>query len=163
MELFICRHGIAEDHNPGGDAARRLTEEGSEKVLKTAEALKGRISPDIIISSPYLRAKKTAELIIQGIEFKGEYWQSGELYPFSDIDDTLIEVNASDAEAILLVGHNPHLSTLCSALIGAPGDRIILKKSAVAKISFDSLALRGAGVLKWLVTAGTVKSILKSG
>ena len=60
MELYLLRHGIAEDGRPGSqDAARELTDEGREKtaaVLKMAR--QGGIQPSSILSSPRGRIRR---------------------------------------------------------------------------------------------------------
>ncbi len=61
MKLYIMRHGQAEMYAPS-DAERPLSDYGREEVRRSAQSLKG-ISFDGIISSPYLRARQTAEIV----------------------------------------------------------------------------------------------------
>ena len=58
MELYLLRHGIAEDHATS-DADRALTDEGREKVHRVMKrAAASGVSPSLIISSPYKRAPR---------------------------------------------------------------------------------------------------------
>src|SRR5579863_3087078 len=65
MDLYILRHAIAEERNPSGrDSERRLTEEGREKMRNAAKGMKAlELEFDLILSSPYARAKETAEIV----------------------------------------------------------------------------------------------------
>src|SRR5713226_1807360 len=70
MEIYILRHGIAEEGKPGqADSGRRLTPEGKEKLAKIlACARKAGVQPDVMLSSPYKRAMETAELARQHLK-----------------------------------------------------------------------------------------------
>jgi len=64
MKLYIFRHGIAEDVGPDGtDDSRRLTREGVDKTRKAAAGI-ARLGakPDVILTSPKVRAAQTADL-----------------------------------------------------------------------------------------------------
>ena len=67
MNLYILRHGVATDpaaHEFAKDADRPLTPEGKRKLRQVAEAMEAlELSFDLILSSPYLRARQTAEVI----------------------------------------------------------------------------------------------------
>ncbi len=67
MKLYLTRHGIAIDHIGGeikNDWQRPLTEEGRKETKAVASALKKiGIRADLIVSSPLIRAKQTAEII----------------------------------------------------------------------------------------------------
>lgn len=62
--LVLMRHGVAEDDNPGGDAARRLTPEGLERADLAAQGLVALgVRPDLVVTSPLVRCRQTAELV----------------------------------------------------------------------------------------------------
>ena len=69
MKLYILRHGIAvEPGTPGyeTDADRPLTSEGERKMRQIAGAMEAlELSFDLILSSPYLRARQTAEIVAE--------------------------------------------------------------------------------------------------
>ena len=64
MNLYILRHGIAVERGTPGyakDADRPLTLEGERKLQLIAQAMKALdLAFDLILSSPYLRARQTA-------------------------------------------------------------------------------------------------------
>ena len=72
MNLYILRHGIATDpaaHEFATDAERPLTPEGKRKLRQVAEAMEAlELSFDLILSSTYLRARQTAEVIAAALK-----------------------------------------------------------------------------------------------
>ncbi|MGB7437560.1 MAG: histidine phosphatase family protein, partial [Candidatus Acidiferrum sp.] len=66
MQLYIVRHGVAidrEDPKCPADPDRFLTDEGIEKTRLAAEGVAEIAAvPDLILTSPYVRAVQTAEL-----------------------------------------------------------------------------------------------------
>ena len=157
MELYIIRHGIAEDSNPGGDSQRVLTDTGKKKVRKMAKFLEKKVQFEMLITSPYVRARQTADIVAAIFGIKGDaFIKSETLLPDTPLDEVITEINSIGRERVGIVGHNPHLSELCGALLGSNCIGINLKKSAVARIDFPSLARKEEGTLKWLVTAGVI-------
>ena len=73
MQLYIVRHGIAvdrEDPKCPPDPERFLTEEGIEKTKDVARGIAEVAAvPDLMISSPYVRAFQTAELFAKVLEY----------------------------------------------------------------------------------------------
>src|SRR5438552_1516857 len=71
MDIYILRHGLAvEPGTPGfEDAARPLTPKGERKMQQIAEAMKAlELSFDLILSSPYLRTRQTAEIAARAFD-----------------------------------------------------------------------------------------------
>jgi len=64
MQLLVFRHGIAEDDSAGGsDFSRQLTDEGVDRTRRAAAGLrKVAPSPQVILTSPKVRARQTADL-----------------------------------------------------------------------------------------------------
>src|SRR5262249_49031694 len=73
MQLYIVRHGIAidrEDPKSPPDPERFLTEEGIEKTKEVARGVvRLGIVPDLLISSPYVRAMQTAEIFAAAFKY----------------------------------------------------------------------------------------------
>ena len=63
--LYLMRHGIATEPSPGtSDAERALTAEGVRKTARVAVGLQMiDAKPDLILSSPLVRAEETARLV----------------------------------------------------------------------------------------------------
>src|ERR1700760_1085438 len=83
MELYLFRHGIADDPQAGqSDADRALTAEGRRKtaeVIKTAR--RAGLDPSLIVSSPYKRAMETAQIAADGLDYKGDIVRLDALVP----------------------------------------------------------------------------------
>ena len=74
MQLFLLRHGLAVERGTHGfeeDDTRPLTPKGRRQLQKTTAAMK-KLEPDfdLILSSPLLRAKQTAEIVAAGLKLK---------------------------------------------------------------------------------------------
>ena len=74
IEVYLQRHGVAEDIGPGGrDSERRLTAEGRKKLRQIlGRALKAGAKPNLILTSPYKRALSTAEIAAKILSCPGE-------------------------------------------------------------------------------------------
>ena len=154
MEIYVLRHGIAEDGAPGHpDSERRLTAEGKEKLRTIlACARKAGVRPAVVLSSPYVRAKETAEIARQELKLAGAIHETSALTPMERPEKIWTEIRVhKDAAQVLVVGHEPLLSGLISCLIG--GGAIDFKKGALARVDVASLGPHPHGALIWLLTA----------
>jgi phosphohistidine phosphatase len=147
MQIYILRHGVAEDAAPGqSDAGRRLTDKGKSKLRTIlARAREGGVSPDVILTSPLVRARETAVIAKEELGFEGELIEVWEE----------IRSDYKDAAQILLVGHDPLFSDFVCFLTGAPAGRITMKKGAIALVEVEGPAPAPRGTLIWLLTAKT--------
>ena len=155
MKLFVLRHAIAEDRADGADSQRALTDEGRRKLSKVLlQARRAGLSPDCILTSPYVRARQTAEAAAEAVEFEGPLLVTDKLVPFSNPLDLWEELRAyREAEQVLIVGHDPQLTELVCMLAGAPGGAIPMKKAAMACFHLPGVGPRPQGTLSWLLTA----------
>ena len=159
MNLFILRHGIAVEPGTAGfakDADRPLTPKGERKLWKIADAMEElEIRFDWILTSPYLRARQTAEIVAEALDIRKRLELCEALTPGGS-PTRLIETIQSQRptpENILLVGHEPYLSELISMLIsGSKNVFITMKKGAVCKLVVDSLENGKCATLEWLLT-----------
>ena len=94
MELYLLRHGIADDDSPTGkDADRPLTDEGRRKLRDTIKDPRAAgVKLGSIVSSPYLRAKETAEIAKEILGFKDDLRFSNALTPEADPQDLWQEI-----------------------------------------------------------------------
>ena len=158
MKIYLIRHSNAVDPGTPGyedDSARPLTEKGRDKMEKIASALKALgIAPDLIVSSPYLRAKETAEILAKGLKYKPDIAFSDALVPMENADRIIGEINEKySVDELVLVGHEPCLSVLIGTLIaGNPELTINLKNGGVCCLSSDDLHTERKAVLEWLLT-----------
>ena len=151
QEIYILRHGHAQKADNGlNDFDRALTEEGVEKITKLSSFFnKLDANLEIILSSPYLRAKQTAEVFVSNLTPKPEL----KIVDFLGCGASCKEISRglmdySSNKNALLVGHSPDLEIFLGKLIGA--DRIVLKKGALAKVNFGN-NIELSGELEWLV------------
>jgi phosphohistidine phosphatase len=159
MLLFIIRHAWAGqfgDPDWPDDAERPLTAEGKKRFAAVVKAIAGReFCPELVVTSPLVRCRQTAELVAKGVKGTPKLVQRDELQPGSNLD-ALIAWTASEAadrRQIAWVGHNPDVEEMTAVLIGAPAAHLRFAKGAVAALEFPGLPRRGEGELRWLVTA----------
>ena len=152
QEIYILRHGHAQNADNGlNDFDRALTEEGIEKINKLSLFFNGLdISLEFILSSPYIRAKQTAEIFISHLICKPtlkivDFLSCG--VSSKEISRGLMEYSSS--KNLLLVGHSPDLEIFLGKIIGA--ERVALKKGALAKVGFEN-SIEMSGELEWLIT-----------
>ncbi len=155
MEIYILRHGIAEEVKPGArDSDRALTAEGKRRLLPVLR--RGRaadLNPDFILTSPYRRAVETAQVAAEALEVRTEPVHCPGLTPMSDPRAAWDEIRVHrSARQILVVGHEPLLSQLFAFLLGTPNAQIDLKKGSLARIDVEPSGLAPRGVLRWLLT-----------
>jgi phosphohistidine phosphatase len=157
MELYIVRHGIAidrEDPKCPADPERFLTEEGIEKSRQAAKGVAEIASvPDLILTSPYLRALQTAELFADVLEYsRNKIRKSDLLLPGAEPMQLFREL-AKDKElsSVFVVGHAPHLDDMLATAIGTKHHISALKKSGVAYVELKRL-VPPSGELVWLAT-----------
>jgi phosphohistidine phosphatase len=159
MNLFILRHGLAVEPGSAGfakDADRPLTTKGERKLWKIGEAMEQlEISFDWILSSPYLRARQTAEIIAEALELRKKLGFCEELTPGGSPARLIETINTQrpKPENVLLVGHEPYLSELISWLIsGSRTTFITMKKGGLCNLAIESLQNGKCATLEWLLT-----------
>jgi phosphohistidine phosphatase len=155
MEIYLLRHGIAEDAPAGQpDSERALTSDGRKKlrsVLRTAAS--AGVAPSLILTSPYKRALQTAQLAAEILEYKGDMLRTKALEPSSVPKAVWDEIRVHKDEAgILLSGHEPLFSRLMAYLLGSPNLQVDFKKGAIACIELDRFPAEPHGVLRWILT-----------
>jgi len=159
MNLYLLRHGLAGDleaHGLAQDSERPLTSKGERKLWRIAEAVKGlELSFDVILSSPYLRARQTAEIIAQALHLGHEIEFSETLTPSGNPKKLVELLKKIGREHVLLVGHEPHLSEFISLLVsGKSGLSVVMKKGGLCKLTIESLSCGRCAALEWLLTPG---------
>src|SRR5262249_17234199 len=144
MNLFILRHGLAAERGTSKyatDAERPLTSRGERKLRRVADAMIAmELSFDRIVSSPYLRARQTAELIAEALKARKLLEFTDALTPGGtprDVVEFLDRLKPSP-DRVLLVGHEPNLSELISLLIAGDSSlRVNMKKGGLCKLNAE--------------------------
>ena len=138
MELILLRHGKAEDINIGGDFTRELVEKGREQSRRAARLLKSaRVLPEIVLTSPLIRARQTAEEFCNTAEIPGAVIQ-GWLACGMSPETALSELAAfRDFRRVAIVGHEPDFSQLIAWILGTAGGGIVVKKGSLTCLTVN--------------------------
>jgi phosphohistidine phosphatase len=151
-QLIVMRHGPAEDAGPGlRDAARQLTPDGARQTRQACAGL-ARIAdaPALILSSPLVRARQTAELLLA--EYANARLEIEEaLAPGAPREVLRQRVIAAPAASIAIVGHEPDLSAFVAwQLADRAFVAVRLGKAAVALLANDDEFSPGGAELRGL-------------
>jgi phosphohistidine phosphatase len=171
MYLYLIRHGIAgdlesvtlADHDLSTQSAidldqlRSLTKIGRKKIAQVADRLaKLDVTFDLIVTSPLVRARQTAEILIDK-QLSSQLEVSADLKPIGNLPAWLTWWQASTIDrpisTLAVVGHEPNLSQWAELFVfGKIVDRFILKKGGIIGLKFadDRLAI-GSGQLSCLM------------
>jgi phosphohistidine phosphatase len=145
MELWLLRHAEAQERAASGqDEDRGLTAAGIAQAKAVARGITA-LAPAIavILTSPYLRARQTAEPLAEALGLSG-IRPSRALEPGSDPEAILPELEEAGEASVLLVGHAPQLGRLLGRLVtGDPEGDIPMSKACAALVSFEGLERRG--------------------
>jgi phosphohistidine phosphatase len=117
-KLIIIRHGKAT-HELMPDRERFLTEKGIKRVAKHAEILKEKnIFPDLIVSSPAVRAYETAKIIAKSLNYNNANIVINEYFYFESMQTVINHLGQlpNDASTVFIVGHNNLWTDLADAL-----------------------------------------------
>ena len=133
LELVLLRHGKAENFNPDGDFSRALVEKGHEQARRAARILTAvGMLPDIVLTSPLLRARQTADEFCTTASMPGaviQGWLACGMAP----ETAIAELAAfNDFRRVMIVGHEPDFSVLVEWILGVTGGGVEIKKGAIA-------------------------------
>ncbi len=140
MELYLIRHGIAEERRPDiKDEERALTKEGRQKTEKIAQRLKKlNLNFDLILTSPLVRARQTAEILLEtrvGSHLQESQHLSPEGSLFDWVTQWLIKKDRAVMGQLALVGHEPCLGEWAEILVwGEAKASLIVKKAGIIGI-----------------------------
>lgn len=144
MQLFIMRHGEAQ-HQAVSDMQRELTEYGISEVFDMAQLLKEEHF-DLVIVSPFVRAKQTADILIKNLSLTSPIIEceliipSGSAEQAHDYIDGLLTEKSYNK--VLIVSHMPVICYLLAELtIG--GHMPIFQTGGVAKVDYRPDDMKG--------------------
>ena len=147
MQLTLMRHGIAESFAES-DRARNLVPEGRRIVDALAAKLRDMgWAPGVIVSSPLVRARQTAEIV-------HEHFPE---VPFVELEEVLAgsitlldmlgEIGARDP---LVVGHMPTMALLAREVLGAAGT-LPFPRAGIACFRVAGMPPRGPAQLEFFL------------
>lgn len=164
-EIYIIRHGIAEERGDAwpDDAKRPLTGEGKTALRKVARGLaRLGVSFDVILTSPFVRARQTADAIGAEFEHRPLLVTVDSLTPSGSFQAVLADLEKqSKRKRIALVGHEPSIGELAARLAGVRRP-LEFKKGGVCCIELKTLPPAGPGLLRWFAPPKLLRAIGKS-
>jgi phosphohistidine phosphatase len=122
MLLYLLRHGEAAHFaSAGSDAARPLTAAGIAQLRAAVPAWRRlMVRPERMLCSPLLRARETAAILAEAVDFGSAIEQTAALVPGADPAHILAALEGdmlAGARAVALVGHEPHMGRLLGRLL----------------------------------------------
>jgi len=152
MDIYFLRHGtpVEQKEWKGSDHERPLTEDGVRQMIRETLGLATLgLRPDLIISSPFVRAQQTADIVAKGLRLTDRLVADERLAPGFGIHGLAALLHAYPRSgSIMLVGHEPDFSGVLGRLIG--GGRVECQKGSLARIQMDDTKAL-TGVLVWLL------------
>jgi phosphohistidine phosphatase len=152
MTIGFLRHAEAESAS-GSDFDRKLTTKGLDQAEKAARfCLRNSLVPDLIITSPVVRARQTAVIVAAttGCDLIVGEWLACGMEP----GDFLKEIAAySRKNFVLLVGHEPDFSDAIACLIGLIDPSSLKIRKASLTIVEIAAPHQGCGQLQFLIPA----------
>lgn len=153
MQVLIVRHAIALPRGAPdvADAERPLTPRGRRRFASAARGLARLVPrPDVLLSSPWLRARQTAEVLAEacgGPAVTTEATLAGQ--PPGKVEAALL---AHRRRALVaLVGHEPYLSALLAWALGSgEAAGLEFRKGGAALLEAPGGRLRGARLVWFL-------------
>jgi phosphohistidine phosphatase len=144
MKLYLVQHAKPKEEDP----ERHLSEKGIADVKKVAAFVAESIEIKTIVHSGKARAKQTAEILgdyLRAPEIKG----AEDLKPLADPSVWATRLAKID-EDLMIVGHLPHLSKLCSILVGEDKDKKVVnfQMGGVVCLERDEM---GSWCINWIV------------
>jgi phosphohistidine phosphatase len=162
--LYLVRHAIAAERGRQwpDDTKRPLTHKGAARMRQIVLGLRELgVEFDLVLTSPLVRARQTAELLIAGVRSKPALEMTDALAP----GEPPVKVAAMLAKhsgrcSIALVGHEPGLGELAAWLVGA-NEPFAMKKGGVCRIDVTALPPARHGHVTWLATPRMLRALGK--
>lgn len=151
MRLYLVRHAEAIDRTAEiPDAMRYLTPDGRSFFRKTVKQMaREGARPDVIFSSPLVRAVQTAEILAVEIGFRGALRVTETLAPgFGRAGLRSVLSKCEGAKEVALVGHEPDLGDLVTSLLSL-SEPCSLKKGEVVALDLPKKGALSPAVFLW--------------
>lgn len=167
MEIYIVRHGDAIDRNDPAitnDAMRWLTEAGRDEVGVTARVMERLgVTPDLILTSPMVRARQTADIIADLIGPESGPVTSEHLVYGGSFAGILDDISSyGSPRRVVLTGHMPSVGHLVAYLVwGMPEIGIPFRTGEVCRVDLpDASVAPGSGRIRWLIPPKVARKLL---
>jgi phosphohistidine phosphatase len=163
MMLYLLRHGVAEETEPGGDdRSRRLTARGRVKIQKATAGMRALgLELDVILTSPLPRAAETAAIVAAACGKESAPRELPALAPGPAASVVPALRPFARRSHVMLVGHEPGLGQLASLLLtgSTEGMALDLKKGGCVAIELTKLVPPTGAALRWVLTPKQLRQI----
>jgi phosphohistidine phosphatase len=146
VRIYLLRHAIAEPRNSRlypDDKNRPLSAKGKQRMRVGARGMVALgLRFDVALTSPLMRAKETARIAARFLRPRPKVHLSSLLAPGASLPELLRELASLPARSsVLLVGHEPDLSSFASLLLLGPARDLPLdfKKGGLCRIDFPGI------------------------
>jgi phosphohistidine phosphatase len=161
MQLFLLRHAEAESE-AASDEMRTLTVKGSSQAESIGKfCLRHGVIPEMILTSPLIRAKETARLVARELDFSqqvqtADFLRAGMTaeQAFAGLREVLGGLmkreKLPEKTRIMLVGHEPDFSNLAGVIIGGRATSVHFRKATLMGMTLQELK-PGEGTIEFLI------------
>lgn len=135
--LYLMRHAKKDESNPNTyDYDIELSQEGLDEAKEMSKKLKElEITPDLIVSSPAIRARQTSDIVSNEINYSKAVMYNEVIYQafLNELVES-ITYTYDTVDTLFIVGHNPSLTAFGISFCGLKEE---LNTTDVAKIEFN--------------------------
>lgn len=158
MRIVLLRHGKAVNNEVMPDKDRYLTDTGKLELKQTLPYLADTLKSAEweIWSSPLVRAKKTAEILLKSM--KNTPLKIKDFVEKGSFEDLVLALQKTGAKNVVIVGHQPHLSDWVNQLTG---EVIDFRKGSAAEVEVPEDNPR-SGILNWAAKGKEFKQLRKN-
>ena len=166
VEVFLVRHAIAHERDRTrwpNDALRPLTAEGKKKFRKAARGLAHCLPRGaVLLTSPFTRARETAAILAAATRGPKAV-ECEQLAAGAPVELAFELLRGRREKAVVLVGHEPHLSTWMSAALAGGHARLKIefKKGGAACLDFEKRVEPGGATLRWMLPPRTLRELAR--
>jgi phosphohistidine phosphatase len=162
VSLYLVRHAVAEERGPKwpNDDLRPLTERGARRFAAAAAGLVALDGPpDEIFTSPLVRARQTADLLVKAARGKVPVHVIDTLAPEQEPDDAIAAIKRRwKGDRIAVVGHEPDLGELAAHLLDSESP-FTFKKGGACRIDLARGRTHRAARLVWFLPPNILRQL----
>jgi phosphohistidine phosphatase len=119
--ILLLRHAKSSwDGKEADDRDRPISKRGKKNAQNMGEVLKDeKLKPGLILASNALRARQTAEVVMEAMKYHGDICYLNKLYK-GEVEVYAHQIQGLDDEiqTVMVIGHNPSLDTLLQMVTG---------------------------------------------
>lgn len=164
MNIFFMRHAEAEPRERYADDFQRpLTAQGRAQQYLVVRALAPILQPlDHLLSSPLVRARQTADIVADTLQFPGPVEETAVLGADCTIGAVLQLLQRYPRQARLLcIGHEPAMSRLSAIFLDGEGrSAMAFQPGTIIGLSFPGHPTPGQGSLRLFLRPAEVLTLL---